>query len=75
MKAILSEKGQVTIPKDIRDRLGLKNGQVLDFVVDNSEIRVRKVAPIDAAESVYGILKGKRSSDQIIRDLRGIADP
>ena len=31
MKAKLSSKGQVTIPKFCRDKLGLKTGAVLDF--------------------------------------------
>ena len=31
MKAVVSEKGQVTIPKTLRDRLGIRPGQVLDF--------------------------------------------
>lgn len=31
MKAIVSEKGQVTIPKACRDRLGLKTGTVMEF--------------------------------------------
>jgi antitoxin PrlF len=30
----LTSKGQVTIPKAIRERLGLEEGDVLDFVVD-----------------------------------------
>jgi hypothetical protein len=30
MNAVVSEKGQVTIPKAIRDRLGIRPGQVLD---------------------------------------------
>lgn len=31
MKAVISEKGQVTIPKPLRDRLGLRPGHILDF--------------------------------------------
>ena len=31
MKAVVSEKGQVTIPKGIRDRLGIRPGTVLEF--------------------------------------------
>jgi antitoxin PrlF len=31
MKSIVSEKGQVTIPKACRDRLGLRSGSILNF--------------------------------------------
>ena len=31
MKTTVSEKGQITIPKAIRDKLGLRPGTVLDF--------------------------------------------
>jgi AbrB family looped-hinge helix DNA binding protein len=43
MNAILSEKGQVTIPKAIRDDLGLVPGSVLDFVEDQGRIIVKRV--------------------------------
>ena len=51
MNAVLSEKGQVTIPKAIRDDLGLVAGSVLDFIEDNGRIIVKKVVaenPISA---------------------------
>jgi antitoxin PrlF len=32
--ATVTSKGQVTIPKQIRDLLGVKTGDLLDFVVD-----------------------------------------
>ena len=31
MKSVVSEKGQVTIPKEVRDRLGLRAGSTIDF--------------------------------------------
>jgi AbrB family looped-hinge helix DNA binding protein len=37
----LSERGQVVIPKPIRDELRLKRGQELDVDVQNGEIRMR----------------------------------
>jgi len=51
MNAIVSEKGQVTIPKAIRDDLGLVPGSVLDFIEDHGRIIVKKVVtqnPISA---------------------------
>ena len=45
--AKLTSKGQVTIPKRVRDRLGLRTGDRLDFQVEpNGTLRVR---PLDAA--------------------------
>ena len=41
MYATITSKGQVTVPKAIRDRLHLKPGDKVDFVLDDSgELRV-----------------------------------
>ena len=43
--ATVTSKGQVTIPKEVRDRLRLRTGDQLDFVVgEKGEITVRKRA-------------------------------
>lgn len=40
--ATLTSKGQVTIPVDVRRRLGLRSGDRLEFVVeDDGSVRVR----------------------------------
>jgi AbrB family looped-hinge helix DNA binding protein len=36
MTATVSEKGQVTVPKALRDRLGIRPGEVLDFDEERS---------------------------------------
>lgn len=42
MNAILSEKGQITIPKAIRDKLGLTPGAVLHFDAIKGQLVGRK---------------------------------
>lgn len=71
MKAIVSEKGQVTIPKPIRDRLGIRAGQALDFRAEQGQLVATKITPQDAVESVYGILKLGQPTDAVMKTLRG----
>ncbi|MEK7280039.1 MAG: AbrB/MazE/SpoVT family DNA-binding domain-containing protein [Nitrospirota bacterium] len=74
MKTIVSEKGQVTIPKPLRDRLGIRSGQVLDFEEEKGRLVATKLTTQDLIEAVYGIIRLDRSTDDIIRSLRGEAD-
>jgi AbrB family looped-hinge helix DNA binding protein len=36
----VTEKGQVTIPKEIRDRLGIGPGSEIDFVEDGNSVKI-----------------------------------
>jgi len=54
MKAILSEKGQITVPKACRDRLGLRTGTVLDFIVLEGKLVGAKIDPVDAIHKWRG---------------------
>lgn len=74
MKAVVSEKGQVTIPKQLRDRLGIEAGQELDFTDDNGRLVARKVRDRGAVEAVYGILTIPGGTDALLDDLRGPAE-
>ena len=74
MKRTVSEKGQVTIPKTIRERLGIRPGQVLDFSAEGGRVVATKAVPEDPIEAVYGILRLGRSTDEVVRSLRGEAD-
>ena len=55
MKAVLSEKGQVTIPKACRDRLGLHKGVILDFEAHDGKL----VAVKRQAEDQFRKWRGK----------------
>ncbi len=74
MKAVVSEKGQVTIPKQLRDRLGIAPGVVLEFREEAGTLVASKAGGEDAIASVYGILDVRRPVDDLVDELRGVPD-
>jgi len=74
MKATVSEKGQITIPKRLRERLGIRPGQVLDVREEPGRIVLSKSEGGDVFERATGVLKPDLSTDELIRELRGEAD-
>lgn len=72
MKASVSEKGQVTIPKPIRDKLGLRPGSVLEFHTKNGVLLGKKSDPAaDPITAVTGIIELDVSVDDYLNDSRG----
>ncbi len=71
MKSVVSEKGQVTIPKPLRDRLGIRPGQVLDFREEGGRLVAAKVRGADPVRDVFGILDLGRPTDEVMDELRG----
>lgn len=47
--ATLTAKGQVTVPKAVREALGLRQGDLLSWELEDGSVRVRAVAPLDLA--------------------------
>lgn len=74
MKAVVSEKGQVTIPKQVRDRLGIEPGQELEFSDEDGRLVARKVTGRNPVDAVYGILDLPGSTDSMMDELRGPAE-
>ncbi len=73
MNCIISEKGQVTIPKKLRDQLGLTNGTVLHFETDHGKLIATKEIPQDIFRKWRGKgqLPGKLSVDDFLKKTRG----
>ena len=70
MKAVVAERGQVTIPKSLRDKLGIRPGTALEFSARNGALVARK-AETDPVSKVFGCLGGKIDTDGFLRGLRG----
>ncbi len=72
MKTTVSEKGQVTIPKPLRVRLGIRVGEILEVKEERGRLVMSKQARThDAVDKLYGTLKLGRSTDEIMEQLRG----
>lgn len=70
----MTSKGQVTVPKRVRDALGLKPGSEVTFeTARNGDVVLRPGAkrPSNRFAKVRGTLKGKPTTDEIMALLRG----
>ena len=68
MEATVAERGQITLPKAVRDALGLTKGTLLKVELDGSRIILRKSVD-DAISRARGkfALDGFESSDAAVR--------
>ncbi len=59
----VTSKGQVTIPKGVRQQLGIRQGTRVRFelVGDHAELRVES-SPSEVTTSGFGMLKSRRSA-------------
>ena len=74
MEATVAERGQITLPKEARDALGLTKGTKLIVQVERGHIILRKdmSSAIAKLRGIYKLPTGK-STDDIMRELRGRA--
>lgn len=71
MRAKVAERGQVTIPKALRLRLGIRPGTVLEFSEEKGRLIAVKKEGADPVDEFYGSLGRGRSTKQIMDTLRG----
>jgi len=74
MKSVVGTRGQVVIPKPLRDRLGIRPGQRLEFEERGGRLVARKAADDDPIAAAYGSLRLPRSVDELIEEMRGPAE-
>ena len=73
MGSRLTSKGQVTIPKAVREGLGLRTGDEVEFVAEGGAYRLRKVVRTNPFSRYRGALgdRPSRDPDSLVRELRG----
>lgn len=59
----VTSKGQVTIPKSLRQQLGLRQGSKVEFVLVDGHVEMRVFStPAKLPASGFGMLKSKRTA-------------
>jgi AbrB family looped-hinge helix DNA binding protein len=72
MKSTISSKGQITVPVEIRDELGLRPGTIVSFELREGGVFLRKGTsgehPVDR---LFGHLHLDRPVDVLLDEMRG----
>lgn len=73
MEVIVAERGQITLPKAVREALGLSKGSVLKVELENGRIVLRKSVDdaISRARGRFRLDQGFDSTEQAMRAMRG----
>jgi len=69
--ATVTKKYQVCIPKKIREKVGIKPGDRLEFETRKNEIIIRRKSNTSVLDKYIGYLRSRRKTDDVISDLRG----
>jgi len=71
--ARLTSKGQITLPKKVRDRMGIAEGEDVYFTEEDGVFHLRKAVPKSPFDRWVGFLKKKdgEKTDDIIEEMRG----
>ncbi len=73
LTAKVTSKGQVTIPKEVRDKLGISQGEELQFCEGKGVFYLKKGLKKSPFDKWLGHLKKRRSgkTDALVKELRG----
>lgn len=69
----VTSKSQITIPREVRQRMGLRAGDRIEFVEQNGSYVLRKHLDESPLKEWRGYLKDLegRTADEVVDELRG----
>jgi AbrB family looped-hinge helix DNA binding protein len=72
-KSRVTSKGQVTIPRQVREKLGLRPGDEIEFVEEHGVFRIRRYFVESPFDKWVGYLKDLEGQDvdELIEEMRG----
>lgn len=73
LSAKLTSKGQITIPKKVRDKMGISPGEALQFEEKDGVFYIRKALRKSPFDQWAGYLEKatKKESNEVIEEMRG----
>lgn len=75
LSSTISSKGQVTVPLEVRKRLGLRRGDEVEFVIDDDRTTIRPARPTENPFVKYvGVLPSFSNARQINAWVRKLRD-
>lgn len=82
MSTTITVKGQVTIPKNVRDAMGVKPGDAVEIratasggaFIEKAEAKKDDYKARLYALSKMGLVRDRKSTDAIMKELRGDPD-
>lgn len=68
----ISERGQITIPKRLRDRFGMHRDVEVVITPTDDGLLIQKIATArHPVERIYGILGSGGNTDEYLEEIRG----
>lgn len=67
----LAERGQIGIPKEARDALGLKPGARLQLRIEGGRLVIEKKVQLDLSRWMGAAVDDGLSTDEALAELRG----
>lgn len=67
----LAERGQIVIPKEARDALGLKPGSKLQMRIEDGRLLIEKKVQLDLTRWVGKGVDDGLTTDQALSEMRG----
>lgn len=73
MQTTITSKGQVTIPRDVRQYFGLQQGTAVSFAIAGDHIELRPAPSVrQGAASGFGLIQSKRPGVPVDFDVAGL---